>query len=204
MNEAVRHQKLMMQSGAAGVTVRRPRRTGRWIIIALLAVGVALGGIRYMSVEEPSPQPAAPHTAPPGGATDQSGQAVAALRAVQSSIGPTLSLPAYQAKIAAAQTVVGPFLESNAPADTKALVRETLDIYLLAGTAWQARSTESREVWESIGRNPAIELCPGVKQWTDAAAAGQARGRAVATSISTLWECAERRISRLDRSHPAR
>lgn len=213
VREALRQQKLMFESGGTGVIVRRPRHTATWIIIALLSVGVALGGLRYMSgVEEPSPQrldpdaasPTAPRPAPPGGSTDQAVQAVEALRAVQSSIGPTLSLPTYQAKIVAAQTVVGPFLESNAPPDTKAMVREALDIYVLAGAAWQARSTDSREVWESIGRSPAIELCPGVKQWTDAAAVAQARGRAVATSISTLWECAERRIRRLDGLHPAR
>jgi hypothetical protein len=210
VKEALRQQKLMMQGGGQQeAVVKRPTNAAAWIVIALLSVGAAAGGVWYMSGVEEPPEPVVPHASVPSGARPAASsvsvdQAVQALREVQSAIGPNLSLVGYQAKVAAAQTALGPFVETGVPLEARPIVRETLDIYVLAGAAWQARTADSREVWESIGRSPALELCPGVKQVADAAGQGQARGRAVSSAIGTLWDCAERRIARLDRLRVAR
>lgn len=200
MKEAVRQQKAMMAAGHPELAVKRPTNARVWIIIALLSVVGAVAGIFYIGTQDEPPTQSATSPTAPRGAGVSTQQAVQALRGVQSAIGPTLSLPAYQAKVAAAQSSLGSFLDGGASPEAKKTARETLDLYALAGAAWQARSTGSRDALESVGRSPVIETCPGVKQWADSAgSSAQARGRAVASSLTTLWECADRRTSYLER-----
>ena len=212
VKEALRQQNLMKQGGdKTDAGVRRPTNAAAWIIVALVSVAAGIGGMWYLStIDEPPEQRSGRPTTPGTGAARPAvpsvsiDQAAQALRALHSSIGPSLSLPAYQARVAATQNALGPFMEGSAPADAKTIVRETLEVYVLAGAAWQARSADSREAWESIGRSPALELCSSVKQAADAAGSGQERGRAVGSAITTLWDCAERRIAQLDRLRTAR
>src|SRR5947209_5254015 len=149
----------------------------------------------------------------PGAAAAQNmagtfGNAVRVLRRVQATSGPTTSLPSYEAHVSVAQTVVGRYLDSDAPPDVKRDARAILDLHLLAVAAWRLRAVDTPQAWEPVSRSPALDLCAPVKNVAYVAErAGQnnaqARGRAIAGAIPLLWECASTRLAQLNAARRA-
>jgi hypothetical protein len=129
-----------------------------------------------------------------------------ALKDIQTVSTPTAPYSIYSSRVAFAKAPVQHYMSSRAAPELTSGVRDTMDLHLLAMTAWRARTLESREAWEAVGRDPALDLCPGARQAVDGAdtAPGQsrphARGVAVAAAIPQLWECAATRLSDLERA----
>lgn len=144
----------------------------------------------------PPPRPSAP---PPPPATETIARA---LRDLHSSITPSVSLNDYASRVASTRVEVERLLAS-APEPGRAQALEVLDVHRLAASAWRARTVDDHEEWERIGQDPAVELCPAVKRAVEAAAPSrgvsraQARGAAVAASLSQLWECAAEKAGAL-------
>ena len=192
----------------------RRRSSGIWLtLVALIALG-ALVAVRFTSTPDasaPSPSPVAstadgPLPAPrspeaqPHAALSE---VMRTLRQLQASSSLNTSLSSYASQVAFAKADVDRFLSSGAPERERALVREVLDIHVLAAAAWKARATDQKEAWEAVGQEPGIELCASVKRVVDFAAQpeltrAQARGAAVASAIPLLWECAAARIEAID------
>jgi hypothetical protein len=63
---------------------------------------------------------------------------------------------------------------------------------------------DSKEAWEAVGRDPAIDLCPSARRVIDFAetpanqSRAYARGLSVAGAIPLLWECAGERLNALE------
>jgi hypothetical protein len=128
---------------------------------------------------------------------------VTSLRQLQTSSTPGVSLKDYASHVASTRvTVERLVLEAPEPARTPA--REVLDVYRLAGAAWRARTLDDREEWERVGRDPAVALCPAVRDAADAAGApttaARARGLAVGAALLPLWECAAEKTAALGRT----
>jgi hypothetical protein len=112
-------------------------------------------------------------------------------------------LPSYEAHVGVAQTVVGRYLDSDAPPDVQRNVRAILDLHLLAVAAWRLHAVDTPQAWEPVSRSPALDLCAPVKNVAYVAERvgqnnAQARGRAIAGAIPLLWECASTRLTQLD------
>jgi hypothetical protein len=97
------------------------------------------------------------------------------------------------------------FMAATAAGPLQNDVRDVFDIHQLAADAWKARTLGHKELWEAVGNDPTIELCPSVKRVVDFPAQpsnvsrAEARGAAVASVIPVLWECAADKIAALER-----
>jgi hypothetical protein len=137
-------------------------------------------------------------------------QAVSGLRQLQTASTPSLGYSVYASRVMFAKSDVDRFLASGAPAEMKDRVREVLDIHLLASAAWKARNLNEPTAWESVGQDPALDLCPAARRIVDFAeqpanvSRAQARGAAIASAIPVLWECADERIAALEGRGPER
>ena len=171
---ALTQQAEMKTAGAAAG--QRPRRV--WpLVLALVALGVTAAIYFGLGFDTP---PVAPASSP---ATAQS---------------------VYSSRVIFAKTDVDRFMASTAPGPARARLREVLDVHLLAAAAWRARSLDQKDVWEAVGQDAAIEICPSVKRIVDFAtqpenvSRAQSRGVAVASAIPLLWECAAQKLAVLD------
>jgi len=131
--------------------------------------------------------------------------AINGLRQLQAASTPNLAYSVYASRVMFAKADVDRYLTASAPAETKDRVREVLDLHLLASAAWKARSLNAREAWESVGQDPALDLCPAARRIVDFAeqpasqSRAHTRGVAIASAIPLLWECAAERIGALER-----
>jgi hypothetical protein len=128
-------------------------------------------------------------------------EALRALKDVQAASTPTVPYPTYSSRVAFAKSDVDRYVSGAAAANGG--VRDAMELHMLATAAWKARMLDSKEAWEAVGQDPAIELCPSAKRMIDfTEAAGQsrahARGLGVAAAIPLLWECAGARLNALD------
>ncbi len=208
---ALREQERLRDDLTKAAAPDRPRSRTMWLGLAALVVLAGTGAVLYVgnAPEPESPVAAASTPSPdPGAAAAQNmagtfGNAVRVLRRVQATSGPTTSLPSYEAHVSVAQTVVGRYLDSDAPPDVKRDARAILDLHLLAVAAWRLRAVDTPQAWEPVSRSPALDLCAPVKNVAYVAErAGQnnaqARGRAIAGAIPLLWECASTRLAQLN------
>jgi hypothetical protein len=204
------------------VNVEPARRASRgravWLVLLLLVVLAAaaavyltgvpdvngllddVNGLLGRRVAAPSAPPAArPPAAAPPPATEMIARA---LRDLQASITPSVSLNDYASRVASTRVEVERLLAS-APEPARAQALQVLDVHRLAASAWRARTLDDRDEWERVGQDAAVELCPAVKRAVEAAAPSrgvsraQARGVAVAASLSPLWECAAEKAGAL-------
>lgn len=126
-----------------------------------------------------------------------------ALKDVQAASTPTVPYPTYSSRVAFAKSDVDRYL-SAAAAAANGGVRDAMELHVLAAAAWRARMLDSKDAWEAVGQDPAIDLCPSAKRMLDftETATGQsrahARGIGVAAAIPLLWECAGARLNALD------
>src|SRR5947209_4540342 len=213
---ALREQERLRDDLTKAAAPDRPRSRTMWLGLAALVVLAGTGAVLYVgnAPEPESPVAAASTPSPdPGAAAAQNmagtfGNAVRVLRRVQATSGPTTSLPSYEAHVSVAQTVVGRYLDSDAPPDVKRDARAILDLHLLAVAAWRLRAVDTPQAWEPVSRSPALDLCAPVKNVAYVAErAGQnnaqARGRAIAGAIPLLWECASTRLAQLNAARRA-
>jgi hypothetical protein len=127
-----------------------------------------------------------------------------ALKDIQTVSTPAVQYSVYSGRVAFAKADVNRYLGMAVAPELTSAVRDTMSLHVLATAAWRARTLESKDAWEAVGQDPAIELCPSARRVIDFAdvPAGQsrahARGVAVAASIPLLWECAGARLSALE------
>lgn len=88
--------------------------------------------------------------------------------------------------------------------EIKRVVREAMDLYVLATSSWNARISKK---YEGVAEDPALELCPAAKSRRDRLAQEEARGFdqrivmgfIVAQSQDLLWACASSKIEEIER-----
>jgi hypothetical protein len=208
VRDALEAQRALQATSAPA----RPGVRGFWIVVIALS-SVALGlaawiGIGGLEIPAPGapPQTAATAVAPPAGGTGRGAvvELVQALRQLQSASTPNTGYNVYSNRVLFAKADLDRFLKTDVSADLKTQAREIVDVHVLAAAAWRARDLDRKESWESLGQEPAIDLCPSVKRVVDFAdsrgeqSRNHARGLAVAGAIPLLWECAASRLAKLD------
>jgi hypothetical protein len=197
---------------------RASRGRAVWLVLLLLVVLAAtaaayltgvpdvdgvlgeVNGLLGRRVAAPSAPPTPrPSVAVPPPSTETIARA---LRDLHSSITPSVSLNDYASRVASTRVDVERQL-ATAPDPARAQALEALEVHRLAVSAWRARTLDDRDEWEHIGQDPAVALCPAVKRAVEAAvpsrgvSRAQARGAAVAASLSMLWECAAEKAGAL-------
>jgi hypothetical protein len=131
-------------------------------------------------------------------------EALRALKDVQAASTPGVPYSTYSSRVAFATSDVDRYLSTAAAGEAETDVRDAMDLHVLAVTAWKARTLDSKDAWEAVGQDPAIDRCPSARRVIDVTEVptGQsrayARGVGVAAAIPLLWECAGARVSRLD------
>jgi hypothetical protein len=142
--------------------------------------------------------------APPDGRQAAFTEALRALKDVQAASTPGVPYSTYSSRVAFAKSDVDRYLSTAAAADANTDVRDAMDLHVLAVTAWKARTLDSKDSWEAVGQDSAIDRCPSAQRMIDftetpiGQSRAYARGVGVAAAIPLLWECAGARISRLD------
>jgi hypothetical protein len=131
---------------------------------------------------------------------------VRSLRELHSVATSTTSVSVYSTRVTGAKSETERYLASSPPGSNRTRVRETLELHLLAVSAWRAKSLDQKEAWESVGLDPSIDLCPPLRLVADFAqpaenvSRAQTRGAAVAGALPLLWECANERIAALEQT----
>ena len=188
-----------------------PRTRVVWLVLfAVLGLGVAATIYVVGNADAPPATTAAPASAPaPPVDTQQRaalGEILESLRQLQTASSPNTSLSVYSSRVAFAKSDVDRFIGSTAAGAARTGVREVMDIHLLAAAAWRARTLGQRDLYEAVGQDPAVDLCPSVKRVLDFAAPpengtrAQGRGMTVASSVPLLWECAGQKLAALEQA----
>jgi hypothetical protein len=179
-------------------------------LLAVVALGATAAIYLVLGFDALPVAPVGPASAPapaPGVGEQQRAaldQIVRSLRQLQASSSPGTSLSVYSNRVIFARTDLDRFIGSTAEGAVRARLREVLDIHALAAAAWRARTLDQKDLWEAVGQDPAIDVCPSVKRIVDFAAQpvnvsrAQARGVAVASAIPLLWECAGQKLDALE------
>jgi len=190
-------------------TPARPAPRTRVVWLVLFAI-VAFGAVAalYFAGAPDAPAPAPVASMPARAPLDQRtalNEVASSLRQLQVASSPTASLSDYSTRVSVAKAAVDRFIGSAAPGPERTLVREIMDVHMLAAAAWKARTVDQKDSWEAVGLDPAVEVCQSVKRVVDVAtppanvSRAQARGEAVASAIQLLWECAAAKLASLDR-----
>ena len=206
----------LTQQAALSAGAKRPAAAPRtrvvWLLLfAIVGLGAAVALYFAGTAETPPATTAgsAPAPAPPLDVQQRAAlsETLKSLRTLQAASSPNTSMSVYSSRVAFAKSDVERFLVSIAPGPARRGVREVLDVHLLAAAAWKARTLEQKDMWEAVGQDPAIDLCPSVKRIVDFAAPpaenltrAQARGVAVASSVPLLWECAAQKLAVLEQA----
>ena len=192
----------------AGEPAGQPPRRVWPLVLALVALGVTAGIYFGLGFDTPPVAPVSSAPAAPPSIDEQQraafDQIMGSLRQLQAVSSPATAQSVYSSRVIFARTDVDRFMASTAPGPVRAQLREVLDVHLLAVAAWRARTLDQKDVWEAVGQDPAIDLCPSVKRIVDFAtqpenvSRAQSRGVAVASAIPLLWECAAQKLAVLD------
>jgi hypothetical protein len=200
----------LQQQAELALPLPRPRRASRgravWLVLFVM-VGLGAAGAIYLA-GGPVPGPGTPAGSTSPGVADPQRAAlegvVKSLRELHSAATSTTSVSVYSTRVTAAKTEAERFLAASPPGATRTRVRETVDIHLLAVSAWRAKSLDQKDAWEAVGLDPSIDLCPPLRLVADFAvqpesvSRAQTRGAAVASALPLLWECANERIAALE------
>jgi hypothetical protein len=204
-----------VESQAAASPVQ-PATTSRFWFVTIVVVLVIGGfvfwlGLRALDEEarrESREPDAAPVAAPSASEVERAAfaEVLRALKDLQAASTSTVPYAAYSSRVAFAKADVDRYLGTAAAPQAKADVRDTMELHVLAAAAWRARTLDSKDAWEAVGQDPAIDLCPSARQVIDFAetpagrSRAHARGLSVAGAIPLLWECAGARLNALDRA----
>ncbi len=199
----------------------QPKRLAFTRIHGLLAVGVLLVAIVWYGIsnqtgkqkpfpETPAAAPVEPRVSAPEGRAAT--EALQALKALQSVTTTGVAYPDYARRVVDAKIQVDEYLQGEgADSAVKSRVREAMALYVLSSSAWNAKLTEGYygfEVFERVGRDPALELCPevkpllaaspplGVRRTPEAKMTPAANtGINAANNFRALWSCASNKIT---------
>jgi hypothetical protein len=132
-------------------------------------------------------------------------QALSALRDLQSVSRADIPYRQYFSRVSFAKNDVVTALSSVKDLDLKNALGEALTLHVYAAAAWQAKTLNEREKWETIGDDPAAEICPGTKRLLTVSeepanmSRAQWRGIAIAAGLPLLWDCAAERLADIER-----
>lgn len=206
--------KRAMDSQTAARAAPRPTTSRFWFgaVVVVLVIGGVVLWLGLQALDEDArleSRTAAPTAVAPPPASEVERAAFAdalrALKDIQAVSTPTVPYPVYSSRVAFAKADVNRYLGVAAAPELKAGVRDTMELHVLAAAAWRARTLDSKEMWEALGQDPAIDLCPSARRVIDFAetpggqSRAHARGLSVAVAIPLLWECAGARLNGLDR-----
>jgi hypothetical protein len=148
----------------------------------------------------PPPAPAAAPAVP-------AGEAVAALKELQTAVTAPLSPSEYRSHVTQSRLVVDPYLkQANGPAPVVEAVRDALAFYEFAGAVWESRLTNSASASAAIGRNAMIDRCPALQKIvaeyppaTDQETAWR-RGVALEFEVPIIFRCASDKVADAERA----
>jgi len=130
-------------------------------------------------------------------------EAIQAVKAVQADTKVGVTYREYAPRVLDAQITVDRYIRTDGGnGQIKELVRQAMALYVLASSAWEARISKRTE--GTLADDPALELCPVVKdkvdkaQASDSVAQAVAREIAVAAGVEALWGCVSERIAEID------
>jgi len=199
---------LSEQDARAQGAVRGPRdfRILWLLLVVLVTIGAATGLYVLTGPDAPPAPPAAsaPALRPEQQQRAEFDEVMKSLRQLQRVSAPGTDPAVYSSRVIFAKVDVERFMAETPPGPSRSGVREVLDVHVLAAAALKARELRQKDVWEGLGRDPAIDLCPAVRSAVDSAetlanaSRAQARGVAVAAAIPLLWECAAEKIAALE------
>ena len=203
----------------------RPKRAASRIP-GLLAAGVLLlaivwygissqGGIQRFFPWTPAATPVEPQVS--ASESTAATEALQALKALQLVTTTPVAYHDYAGRVVDTKIQVDEFLQGEGPDSAlKSRIREAMALYVLASSAWNAKLTEGYygvEVFEKVGRNPALQLCPevtpllaasrppGVGRTLEANRTPEAnKGIHAADNFRALWACASSKITEAEES----
>jgi hypothetical protein len=144
-------------------------------------------------------------------ATSPAGAAIEALKAVQAATKSPEAFKSYESRVGDAKTAVNRYLQSS-PAGDPALqgaMKAALQYYVIGSSATRPHMTDAD--FAAVGRDPALDQCPQIKDVIAAAqrmspktfAGGdQARNRGLTVSmfgLGAVWACAAERVAEAER-----
>lgn len=193
----------------------RPRRSRAvYALIVLCALLIVLvvwyGTGRREALQEPVSGPARP-AAPARPRLSEAErksvtEALVTVRDLQSLTRGDAPYNVYATRVQYMKADVGRYLQAaDGDLEMKAAFRDILALYDLAASAWRARTLNEKDKWETVGRDPAIDLCQPLRRVADFAdeppgmSRAQWRGIAVGAAIPLAWECAATRANEIDR-----
>ena len=198
-------------TSAPVVAMRRIRHWGSVLAIVLPVLLAVAGWVLVRQAQGQDGEESRPETAsvrePEWRAAardaDAARTALRALRELQAAAAAGLTYAEYLERIVAARAEVDPYTESAGGfRDVKAEMRAALALYVLAGTAWDAKIRKDYADGR-LARDPRLSLCPSVLYAVEQSRAlpyvprSRAREIAVAANVPTLWECASARTTAL-------
>lgn len=139
-------------------------------------------------------------------------EALQALKALQSVTTTGVAYHDYAGRVVDTKIQVDEYLQGEgADSAVKSRVREAMTLYVLSSSAWNAKLTEGYygfEVFERVGRHPALQLCPevtpllaasrpaGVRRTPETKRTPEAnKGIHAADNFRALWSCASSKIT---------
>jgi hypothetical protein len=149
--------------------------------------------------------------APGAASTTPAGAAIEALKAVQAATKSPEAFKSYESRVGDAKTAVGRYLQSPSAGDAtlQGAVKAALHYYEIGGAATRPHMTDAD--FAAVGRDPALDQCPQIKDVIAAAqrmspktfAGGdQARNRGLTVSmfgLGAVWACAAERVAEAER-----
>ncbi len=217
------------QAAAAPRGSQATRGTIMGVILLVLAIGAWWGMKRLSSapvelsgvpVQQAAPRVAAPVAAPPPppppAAADEAQLAADVLRVLQglrSLAQAHVTYPEYGPRAFDAKRTVERYASApGGDADLKRGMHETMDLYMLAATAWNAglRADSGDErgaaaAFASVSRDPALDSCPAARAARDNAKEDAraplevVQGISVVSALPAIFECAESRLADVER-----
>lgn len=208
------------------------RGTIMGVILLLVVIGAWLGLKRLSSaplrlsgvpVQQAPPRVAAPVPAsppqpppPPPAAADEAQLAADVLRVLQglrSLVQAHVNYPEYGPRAFDAKRTVERYASApGGDAELKRGMRETMDLYMLAATAWNAglRADSGDErgaaaAFASVSRDPVLDSCPAARAARDNAKEDAraplevVQGISVVSALPAIFECAESRLADVER-----
>jgi len=220
------------QAAAAPRGSQATRGTIMGVILLVVVIGAWLGLKRLSSaplrlsgvpVQQVAPRVAAPVPAPPPqppppppAAADEAQLAADVLRVLQglrSLVQAHVNYPEYGPRAFDAKRTVERYASApGGDAELKRGMRETMDLYMLAATAWNAglRADSGDErgaaaAFASVSRDPVLDSCPAARAARDNAKEDAraplevVQGISVVSALPAIFECAGSRLADVER-----
>ncbi len=131
------------------------------------------------------------------------GEALQGLQSLRSVTEAGLNYAEYSRRVLDGKVQVDRYLNAGGGnRELKGQFAEALELYLFAGTAWNAKI---REAYFEVSSDRRIDLCPAAREFRDGATSGQyvsleeAKGIRVATSVPLIWSCTSARVREIER-----